>query len=65
MKSLCVTIILILCFFGISFAEPFLICDAPPSEEEVTSYFILIDGGTEVETPRPPSETQGVAVSTE
>jgi hypothetical protein len=46
---------------GIAFAEPFLICDAPPADEAVTDYEIYQDGIKIGTSPAPLSyDLQGI-----
>lgn len=48
------TVLIGLLFFSTSaIAAPFLVCDDPPVEEEVTGYVLSIDGGPEIETLAP------------
>lgn len=53
MKSLFLTIVLSMCLMSDVSADPFLICDDPPAEEQVESYFISINGESNIETPAP------------
>lgn len=55
MKKLYLAIMMVLCLFFASVvtAQPFLVCDAPDSAEEVTGYVLTFNGGENIETPAP------------
>ena len=38
---------------SVCFAAPFIVCDAPPEEELVTSYVVTMDGGAAIEVDAP------------
>ena len=54
MKKLTLTIGLIIILIGsLAFADPFLVCDDPPAEQQVTGYECFQDGVSIGTTPAP------------
>ena len=48
-------LMIILVFAGVASARaaPYLVCDSPPAGECVTSYLLILDGGTAIATSAP------------
>lgn len=62
MKKLILALLAIFLMIGMAYASPFLICDDPPAEQQVTGYEIFQDGVSIGTTPAPLMfDLQGVA----